>query len=383
MLNIVKGIFGIDPTDMLQGLKHKNPLEGGMFPDLTPKMFGGSEAAGRIGKDFNISPELLDQAAAEWKKLDPAEWAAKYNPQGINMDVPSGKAMFEFPDNEVQLLKGKDPFDPKQFPDNKAFGINEIVKTDLLNKAYPEMEDIKVKFVTDPERAGSNGTFDPQDNILTLNRAADKVKEVGIIPTMLHEIQHYIQGREMLTQGESFRIRLQDYPDFGLAAKSMQKAIGSKALGLDVFQLAKNSDLTATDMINSLSVLAENPGVDTKAQLVKLLGDKKAKEFLDKSKNYKALEGFFADKDMAKEAVDSAFKDYINVAGEAYARSTADRRNLTMGERKELPAMQMLDVPFSGLTTSKAGAILDKRMGRQSVVNPLESSITDTTAQGL
>jgi len=41
MLKIVKNIFGIDPMDMLQGLKQTNPLEGGMFPDLTPKMMIG------------------------------------------------------------------------------------------------------------------------------------------------------------------------------------------------------------------------------------------------------------------------------------------------------------------------------------------------------
>lgn len=383
-MSIVSSIF----KPLLPGLFDNLELQGVVknversLPNIAgAEMYAGKEAATRVGKDFGISPELLDQAAAEWKKLTPEEWAAKYHPQGVNMDVPAGQAMFEIPDNAVQVLKGKDPMNPKQFPDNKDFGINEIIKTDLLNKAYPEMEDIRVRFITDPENPGHNATFNPKDNVLTLNRASEGVQTNGVIPSMLHEIQHYVQGKELLTAGESFRIRLQDYPDFGAADKSMQKAIGSRFLQEDAIKLSKEIGTSVTNIMDAMSTMHANEGADTKVILKHMLGSKeKADEFIQKGKKLKVIGGFLDDKEMAKEAFDRAFKDYTNVAGEAYARSTADRRNLTMGERLAQPGMANLDVPFSTLTPSKAQAIL---AARQSVVDPNASSIIDTTAQGL
>lgn len=392
-MSIVRNIF----KDMLPGLFDNLELQGitrrseGMMPNIAgAEMFGGKEMAANVGKEFGISPQMLDEAAADWSVLKPEEWKAKYSPAGLTMDVNANQAMMEIPDNAVEVLKGKDPFDPKQFKTGKEYGINEIAKTDLLNKAYPTIEDIRVIFTDDVANPNSKASFRPDlegGGVLTINRASPEVQGDGIVPSMLHEIQHYVQGRELLTNGEDFRKRLQDYPDYDLAKNSMQKALGSKFLTAEAKKLADQVGVSTEKMYNALSDLSLNPGRDTKTQLVMSLGGdgSKAKEIIKSIEKFPALQGFFSDKNMAKEAVDSAFNDYLNVAGEAFARSTAKRRKLDMAQRIAQPADENLDVPFSTLTASKAGQdLIDMQQAR----NPSQNSLsytdpTQTTIQGL
>lgn len=390
-MSIVRNIF----KDMLPGLFDNLEIQGitrrseGMMPNIAGvEMFGGKEMAANVGKEFGITPKMLDEAAADWSVLKPQEWKDKYGQLGLTMDVNAKQAMMEIPDDAVRLLKGKNPFDPDQFEAGKTYGINEIAKTDLLNKAYPTIEDIKVVFKDDTANPNSKASFSPtkEGGILTINRAAPEVQQDGIVPSMLHEIQHYVQGRELLTQGEDFRLRLQDYPDYNLATSSMQKTIGSKQLMADAKKLANETGISQEKLFNALSDLAMNPGRDTKSQLAISLGNgSKVKEIIQNAEKLPALRGFLEDKNMAKEAVDSAFSDYINVAGEAFARATANRRKLTMPERIKQTVSENLDVPFSTLTPSKAGAYFENMRQTQ---NPAQNELmftdpTQSTIQGL
>lgn len=392
-MSIVRNIF----KDMLPGLFDNLELQGitrrseGMMPNIAgAEMFGGKEMAANVGKEFGVTPQMLDEAAADWSVLKPQEWKDKYSSLGLTMDVNANQAMMEIPDDAVRVLKGKDPFDPKQFKTGQEYGINEIAKTDLLNKAYPTIEDIRVVFTDDVNNPNSKASFQPDlkgGGTLTLNRASPEVQIDGIIPSMLHEIQHYVQGRELLTNGEDFLRRLKEYPDYNLATASMQKTIGSKQLMSEAKKLSSDLGISSDKLYNALSDLALNPGRDTKTQLAMSLGGDgtKAKEIINKAEKLVALRGFFDDKNMAKEAVDSAFNDYLNVAGEAFARATAKRRTLTMPQRIEQTASENLDVPFSTLTASKAGQAL---VDMQQAKNPMQNSLTyadptQTTIQGL
>lgn len=73
MLNIVKGIFGVDPMDLLPGLmKQKNPLEGGMMPDLVPKMFigeGGISNLEKSGVNIGNAMDRMSEVEADWLSM--------------------------------------------------------------------------------------------------------------------------------------------------------------------------------------------------------------------------------------------------------------------------------------------------------------------------
>ena len=387
MLKIIKGIFGVDPTDLLPGLaKGKNPLEGGMFPDLTPKMMigeGGLKNLEAAGMRQGLSSEDLAMAQFDLQSLGKegleknTDWITK----GIEIDPIAEKVMYEIPDDEVRLLKGR-----KLENLDGQFGFSELFKADLLTNAYPELTDLKINIINEP-KSNSAGTFNPVKNVLTLNRGHDYVKG-DIKKTLLHEIQHFVQEKENFTRGEQFALRLSEEPDYNAGVEAMQKAIGSKYVTDGLAKMltdAQGLNLNARNVEKAMMDIVNNPGMDTKKILEQSFQSKEmADKFLSRAKQYPALVGFLESKDLADMGYVQAFNKYQRVAGEQYANATAERGGMNQAQRMQRRIRADLLAPDDMLPSSMAERLAAKQgMQDQQFTDPMQSSIQSSIPQGL
>ena len=79
-----------------------------------------------------------------------------------------------------------------------AYYLDEYVKHKKLFDAYPELKKISVNFIT--ARAGYRGSYNESNNAIYLNRT---LSEGERRETLIHEIQHAIQGIEGFASGAS------------------------------------------------------------------------------------------------------------------------------------------------------------------------------------
>jgi len=388
MLKIVKNIFGIDPMDMLQGLKQTNPLEGGMFPDLTPKMMIGEtglrnlEAAGMpqslAADDLAFAKRDFDELGAD--QFARTDWLGK----GVEIDVNADKAMYEIPDDEVRLLKGKDPSKIKG-----DVGFLELYKADLLENAYPDIGDIRLRFIDEPD-SNTAGGYDPVKNILVINRDHNYVKQNGLKKTILHEIQHFVQAKEGLTFGDSFAMRLAEEEDYILGAEALKKSLDNNMVRNDIVKMLTenpNQGFTPTNVQLAIKQLADNPTEDAKAVLTKAFGDKTlADKFISKTGAYPALRGVLESKELAEDGYRTAFKKYTQTGGEAFANATMVRGDMNEAQLRPRPARE--DIAAKGFDVNDLLPSTFQRENADALrqvqyTNPMESSIQSSIPKGL
>jgi hypothetical protein len=388
MLKIIKGIFGVDPTDLLPGVRDtgsfsRNPLEGGMMPDLTAKMMigeGGLRNLEEAGMPQRLSTDDLAMAQFDLESLgkDGLEGKTDWLKRGVEIDPLADKVMYEIPDDEVRLLKGR-----KLENLEGEYGFSELFKADLLTNAYPDIEDLKIKIINEP-KSSSAGGFDPVENILVLNKGHDYVKQ-DFKKTLLHEVQHFVQEKENFTRGENFKLRLSEEEDYVAGVTAMEKAIGSKYVVDSLAKLlvdSEGSNLKAGSVQKAMTDLVNNPGMDTKKVLEKSFQSKEmAQKFLSRMKQYPALVGFLDSKELADMGYVQAFNKYQRVAGEQFANATAARGNMTADEIYFPPNAYRYDLldPNNMLPSS----IAQQLQGKQNFANPMESSIKSSIPEGL
>jgi hypothetical protein len=386
MLKIVKNIFGIDPMEMVQGLRQQNPLEGGMFPDLTPKMMigqGGLRNLEEAGMPQSLSADELLMANTDLQYLGADQFgrSTDWLTKGIAIDTNADKTMYEIPDDAVRLLKGKDPAKIKG-----DIGFLELYKADLLENAYPDIGEVKLRFYDD-RNSGNAGGFDPIKNILSINRQHPAVKQTGLKNTILHEVQHFVQAKEDLTYGDSFALRLSEEEDYVRGADALNKALNNNMVRNDIVKLLTdnpNQQFTPTNVQLALKQLAENPTEDTNKVLVRAFGDKTlAEKFVSKAGAYRALRGVFDSKELAEDGYRKAFGKYLNTEGEAWARVTEKSANMTEAERLANPPTNRLDVFQENLTPSRFQQVNADKLKQVKYSDPMESSIQSSIPQGL
>jgi hypothetical protein len=388
MLKIVKNIFGIDPMDMVQGLRQQNPLEGGMFPDLVPKMMIGESGLRNLeeaGMPQSLKAEDLAFAKRDFEELGADQFArTDWLGKGVEIDVNADKVMYEIPDNEVRLLKGKDPEKIKG-----DIGFLELYKADLLENAYPDIGDMRLRFVDDP-KSNTAGGYDPVQNVLVINRKHDYVKENGLKKTILHEVQHFVQAKEGLTFGDSFAMRLGEEEDYVLGAEALKKSLDNNMVRNDIVKMLTenpNQGFTPTNVQLAIKQLADNPTEDAKSVLTKAFGDKTlADKFISKSGAYPALRGVLESKEMAEDGYRNAFKKYTGTAGEAFANSTMVRGEMTEPQLRANPARneiaaQGFDV--NELLPSSFQRVNADALRQAQYADPMESSIQSSIPKGL
>lgn len=388
MLKIVKNIFGIDPMDMLQGLKQTNPLEGGMFPDLTPKMMigeGGLRNLEEAGMPQSLRADDLAFAKRDFDELGADQFArTDWLGKGVEIDVNADKAMYEIPDDEVRLLKGKDPSKIKG-----DVGFLELYKADLLENAYPDIGDIRLRFIDEPD-SNTAGGYDPVKNILVINRDHNYVKQNGLKKTILHEIQHFVQAKEGLTFGDSFAMRLAEEEDYILGAEALKKSLDNNMVRNDIVKMLTenpNQGFTPTNVQLAIKQLADNPTEDAKAVLTKAFGDKTlADKFISKTGAYPALRGVLESKELAEDGYRTAFKKYTQTGGEAFANATMVRGDMNEAQLRPRPARE--DIAAQGFDVNDLLPSTFQRENADALrqvqyTNPMESSIQSSIPKGL
>lgn len=361
-------------------------ITGMLMPEPSKEMMIGQAGLRNLeeaGMPQAVRAEDLALADADLKELGidqfgrGTDWLGK----GVAIDTNADKSMYEIPDDAVRLLKGKDPEKIKG-----DIGFLELFKADLLENAYPDIGDIKLRFYNE-KGSGTAGGYDPIKNILTINREHPAVKGKGLKNTILHEIQHFVQAKENMTYGDSFALRLTEEPDYVSGADALKKSLDNNMVRNDIVKmLTENEGLgfTPTNVQLALKQLADNPTEDTDVVLTRAFGDKTlAEKFKSKSGAYRALRGVFESKELAEDGYRKAFGKYLKTEGEAWARMTEQSADMTGAQRLIKLPTDRLDVPQEDLTTSRYQELNAEKLQKVQYANPMESSIKSSIPEGL
>ena len=383
-MSITGSLFRMVAPALVDNLEAQGLFKGASraTPSLVPEMFIGGEGISNLGKAGVIEPQvandLLLQAEKDWFKMPAQQWLETYPKQGVAFDPVANKAMLEISDKNVDLRPG---VNLNKIPENEVLGFDEIFKAETLKKAYPEIGDVTVSFLDDPT-SGRLAAYAPEQNMILFNRQHPDWKNADTpVKVALHEIQHYVQGKELFTAGESFNGVLNEnqlYRDSSAAlnqviAKSVPESLQfSKEFG----KLGFNKD----DVIDAVAGLSKPDGLSARRSLEQAFKSKDlADKFINYSKKYPALEAAVEAKNISSQAYQQSVADYMKVAGEVFARQTEQRRGLSGMERLQSPAMQAIETdPENRL----AGITIDN-MTAPRAADPFQMQVPQSTIPGI
>ena len=352
-MGIVTGLFRQLAPDLIDSLEAQGVVKasGGMFdtkatPSHVPEMFIGGEGISNLAKagmiDEPAAKQALVDAQKDWFKLPAEDWMKKWADSGIAYDPIARKAMMEISDENVSLKKG---IDIQKLPESDVFGFDELFKADTLKKAYPDIGDVKIGFKNE---AGSPrlAAFDEVNNVVYFNRLSPSWNPKEVKSNMLHEVQHFVQGKELFTKGEGFQNVLQNNVDFQSVTSDLDKLVAQSAP--DAVKFAKqNKGLGfSTDAVSeAIAGLTARDGKSAEQALAAEFKSKEmAKKFLNAAANDPKLSKIIIAKDVASQEYQRSAGDYMRVAGETFARQTGERADMTAQDRLINPAMRNIDV---------------------------------------
>jgi len=213
---------------------------------------------------------------------------------------PDGKWRQEISDQSSKLTLGRGT--PDEYGAIEAKTFEGALKHQQLKRAYPELNEVTFLHYPKEEYLGAN--FDPRDMVVTMGQKAMNPKE-GVA---LHELQHGIQRKEGFAQGGSPSNVLDEwYSNVNKQLSSLSKQMDS----LPEFE--RKFDKTKQEQYNVL-----------RSQYDELMNQK-----LYNPPN-------------AEEA-------YRRLAGEAEARATQARMNMTQEQRRATFPEESYDVPLNEL----------------------------------
>jgi len=365
---------------------------GGMFdsrlvPTTTPEMFIGGAGIENLAKagmiDAPSATKVLEDAQKDWFKLPSEDWMKKYADSAVAFDPVSNKAMLEISDKNVALKSG---VNLNAMPAGEILGFDEVFNAETLKKAYPDIANIKIGFADDPQSPRLAG-FDSQTDTIYFNRQNPNWTTKEAKSNVLHEVQHYIQGKELFTQGEGFTQVLQNNAQFQDNINAIDKLVATSVP--DVVKFAKQNKglgFTADNVSDALGSLVARDGQTAEQALAKAFKSKEmAQKFINATKTDPKLEGILVAKNEASTAYQQSIKDYMKVAGEVFARQTGERGNMSMQERLANPAMRGIE---TNPTNATYGVTLDNMTAPMQPANPafadpFAAQIPQSTIQGI
>jgi hypothetical protein len=365
---------------------------GGLFdsritPTTTPEMFiggGGIENLAKAGMiDAPAATKVLEDAQKDWFKLPAEDWMKKYADSAVAFDPVANKAMLEISDKNVALKSG---INLNAMPGGEILGFDEVFNAETLKKAYPDISNIKIGFADDPQSPRLAG-FDSQTDTIYFNRQNPSWSTKEAKSSVLHEVQHYIQGKELFTQGEGFTQVLQNNAQFQDNINAIDKLIATSVP--DAVRFAKQNKglgFTSDNVSDALGSLVARDGQTAEQALAKAFKSKAmAQKFINATRNDPKLEGILVAKNEASNAYQQSIKDYMKVAGEVFARQTGERGNLSMQERLANPAMRGIE---TNPTNATYGVTLDNMTSPMQPANPafadpFAAQIPQSTIQGI
>lgn len=351
-------------------------------PSLVPEMFIGREGISNLGEagviDAGAATKTLEDAQRDWFRLPADEWMEKYPQQGIAFDPVANKAMLEISDKNVDLRRG---VDLNKIPQNEILAFDEVFKADTLKKAYPDIGDVTVSFIDDPA-SGRIAAFAPEQNMILFNRQHPDWKNADTpVKVALHEIQHYVQGKELFTKGESFTGVLNNNELFVDSIKALDSSVAKSTA--EAFRFAKeHKDLgfTPGEVSEVMGGLVSRDGLTARNYLKQAFrSPEKADKFINLAKQYPELNAALKAKDIASFGYRQAIADYMKVAGEVFARQTEQRRGLNVAERIQNPAMRAIETDPENML---AGVTIDN-MTAPRAADPFQMQVPQSTIPGI
>ena len=365
---------------------------GGLFdsrvvPTTTPEMFIGGAGIANLGKegliDAPAATKALEDAQKDWFKLPAEDWMKKWADSGIAYDPVANKAMMELSDQNVSLKKG---VDLNAMPKNEILGFDEVFNAETLKKAYPEISNIKIGFVDDPNSPRLAG-FDSETDTIYFNRENPSWSTKEAKSNVLHEVQHYVQGKELFTKGEGFTQVLQNNLDFQDNIGAVDQLVATSVP--DVVKFAKQNKglgFTADNLSEALGSLVARDGQTAEQALAKAFKSKEmATKLINAAKKDPKIDGIIAAKNQASSAYQQSVKDYMRVAGEVFARQTGERADMSAAERLANPAMRGIE---TNPTNKGFGVTLDNmtapvQSAQPAFADPFAPQIPQSTIQGI
>lgn len=162
---------------------------------------------------------------------------------GWAMDEPRGQWYFEIPDNkayyDADALReytevGRD-LKSNPITLGEAFGHNE------LYRAYPDVENLPLRFVPNQEMGGARGAYGRKFDTITMASDNDPEK---MLSYGLHEMQHPVQKREAFSQGASARGYMQER---GISAEQADKLYRRTAGEVQARNVQARANMTPED----------------------------------------------------------------------------------------------------------------------------------------
>ena len=388
-MSITGSLFRMVAPALVDNLEAQGLFKGSTraTPSLVPEMFIGREGISNLGEagmiDAPVATNLLENAQRDWFKLPADEWNTIYGKEAIAFDPVANKAMLEISDKNVDLRKG---VDLNKIPANEVLTFDEIFKADVLKKAYPDIGDVTVSFIDDPV-SPRLAAYAPEQNMILFNRQhPDWKKEDTPVKVALHEIQHYVQGKELFTRGESFTGVLNQNDSYNQATSSLTKAITQSPAESLRFGKTEKLGFNPDNVAEAIAALSKPDGLSARKSLEQSFRDKQMVEkFIAKASNYPTISTALQAKDQASQGYNKAVADYMKVAGEVFARQTEQRRGMSATERAANPAMRAIEtdpqnmaagVTIDNMTPPRAGTT---EQAADYTINPGRTQRSNTT----
>ena len=228
------------------------------------------------------------------------------------------------PEEYAEWEKLTDKYDDAVWDDK--YMLRDYLKHDELFKRYPSLRIASLVF--EPMRAGERGYYNRSDNSIHVNELLKSEPE----STLLHEIQHFVQGRDNRPGGatpEYWRLMNEsadEWLDRNLLQSRKQKIIER----MNTIE----QQVGYSDFYDSL-LDREEAGELTSEQV-----DALDREFVARYPELEALRNeLYNDVYMKLKELGKGKRDpgelYRNTAGEIEARESASRRNMTAEERRQ------------------------------------------------
>jgi hypothetical protein len=238
-----------------------------------------------------------------------------------------GKWRYEIPDGKFK--ENIDISSPSK--------LSDIFDAPDLYKAYPEARNIEVEFKLLPEK--EFGNFSPDTGAIIINRSKYKNDRAAAELTMLHEIQHWIQVKEIFQGGSSvvqaeFKMKkIVDY--FEKLVKKRESIYDSARLfysdNQEVVKEAKELLDFAKSQYDIVKELTFEKGTkEEKAKATEMIKNlsEYAKRGIPSAQN-------LID-ELSKKNPAEAFNLYYRVAGEVEARNVEYRNKLTKSQKRNI-----------------------------------------------
>lgn len=228
---------------------------------------------------------------------------SKGDEAGSFSDMATKKSMREIDDSKMKLKTIGSEGNTKinlmqtnQAVKRKEHSLDTVIEHEDLFKQYPELRNVKVK--AEDLESTVHGSYDPKSNLLSINSKlwnSDDIKS-----TILHEIQHSVQGKEGWAKGGNIETSR------GLSADKEQLAMDDlNAIGAELLnrRIGKPPSGIPMKTYNNQVVL------------------KKTSDLLEYEKSFE------------KDLQNTQFKNYQRLHGEQQARATQARMDMAPEQR--------------------------------------------------